>query len=111
NKAKTQLTQSLEQAGYLRYDSDMLLAQIYYDAPTPNISRVKEILDDHHKTSEYQGFEWGYLNHLCHLDLLTLRGHSRPVNAVAFSPDGKRILTGSDDNTAKIWDTLWEWRD
>jgi WD40 repeat protein len=24
---------------------------------------------------------------------------------VCFSPDGKRILTGSADNTARVWDT------
>jgi WD40 repeat protein len=35
----------------------------------------------------------------------TLRGHSRTVMSVAFSPDGKRIATGSIDKTAKIWDT------
>jgi len=23
---------------------------------------------------------------------------------VAFSPDGKRIVTGSDDKTARVWD-------
>jgi WD40 repeat protein len=27
------------------------------------------------------------------------------VNDVAFSPDGTRILTSSDDRTARIWDT------
>jgi WD40 repeat protein len=26
------------------------------------------------------------------------------VNSVAFSPDGARVLTGSDDNTARLWD-------
>jgi WD domain, G-beta repeat len=26
------------------------------------------------------------------------------VSAVAFSPDGKRVLTGSYDNTARLWD-------
>jgi WD40 repeat protein len=30
-------------------------------------------------------------------------GHTSAVNSVAFSPDGKYILTGSDDNTAKLW--------
>jgi|GEM_PF-2286844 len=32
-----------------------------------------------------------------------LRGHTSEVETVAFSPDGKRIVTGSSDNTARIW--------
>jgi len=28
----------------------------------------------------------------------------RSVYSVAFSPDGTRILTGSADKTAKVWD-------
>jgi WD40 repeat protein len=31
-------------------------------------------------------------------------GHSGVVYSVAVSPDGKRVLTGSGDNTAKLWD-------
>ena len=37
-------------------------------------------------------------------ELLTLAGHTGAVAAVAFSPDGKRIATGSYDRTAKVWD-------
>ncbi|MDJ0582934.1 caspase family protein, partial [Crocosphaera sp.] len=33
----------------------------------------------------------------------TLQGHQYPVRSVAFSPDGKRIVSGSDDNTIKVW--------
>ena len=32
------------------------------------------------------------------------KGHSDAVLAVAFSPDGQTIFTGSEDNTAKLWD-------
>jgi len=34
----------------------------------------------------------------------TFVGHTDEVRSVAFSLDGRRILTGSMDNTAKVWD-------
>ena len=36
--------------------------------------------------------------------VITLEEHNRnPLNTVAFSPDGKKVLTGSDDRIAKLW--------
>ena len=35
----------------------------------------------------------------------TLRGHSDTVRSVAYSPDGKHIVSGSVDKTVKIWDS------
>ena len=36
--------------------------------------------------------------------LVQFRGHAHMVPFMAFFPDGKRILTGSLDKTAKVWD-------
>ncbi|KAF8809204.1 WD40 repeat-like protein [Phlegmacium glaucopus] len=33
-------------------------------------------------------------------------GHSHSVLSVAFSPDGTRIVSGSDDNTLRLWDAV-----
>jgi hypothetical protein len=33
-----------------------------------------------------------------------LAGHTAPVTAVEFSPDGTRVMTGSADGTARLWD-------
>nr|MBW4493596.1 hypothetical protein [Oscillatoria princeps RMCB-10] len=34
-----------------------------------------------------------------------LKGHQGAVSSASFSPDGKRIVTASDDNTARVWDS------
>ncbi|KAG2347603.1 WD40 repeat-like protein, partial [Suillus weaverae] len=33
-----------------------------------------------------------------------LRGHTHWVKSVSFSPDGTRIVTGSNDSTVRLWD-------
>jgi len=38
----------------------------------------------------------------------TLKAHSSSVTSVSFSPDGKRIVSGSGDNTLKVWDISME---
>jgi WD40 repeat protein len=30
--------------------------------------------------------------------------HSDCINSVAFSPDGTKLVSGSDDRTIKVWD-------
>ena len=38
--------------------------------------------------------------------------HSHYVMSVAFSPDGTKIVSGSDDRTIKVWDMVdWSRKD
>lgn len=53
-------------------------------------------------------FSYGNLeyveNLLCSFDLLHSWKHKGWVRSVTFSPDGKHVLTGSDDKTARVYD-------
>src|SRR5205814_2864515 len=54
--------------------------------------------------ADLRGWEWRYVHRLCHADLVTLTGHTDRVTSAAFDPTGSRIVTGSEDGTAKVWD-------
>ena len=83
------------------YAADMNLAQQAWEQN--RVRRVRELLEE---TAAYpgRGFEWYYWHRQTHLALKTLRGHLAGVVAAAFSPDGKRIVSGSFDGTAKVWE-------
>jgi WD40 repeat protein/serine/threonine protein kinase len=57
-----------------------------------DVASAERLLDE--CPAELRAWEWRYLQRQVHLDLQTLRGHSASVNAVAFSPDGTRMVSG-----------------
>ena len=42
---------------------------------------------------------------LVFFDMYLLSGHAGQVTSVAFSADGSKVVSGSGDNTIKIWST------
>jgi len=101
---ETARTKQAERYGQrLLYAADMRLAQAEWDQNHPG--KVREILE---QTSTYpdRGFEWYYWQQQTHAALKVLRGHLDEVWAAALSPDGTRIVTGSDDRTAIVWDAI-----
>jgi WD40 repeat protein len=34
-----------------------------------------------------------------------LTGHSGPISGIAFSPDGRTVVTSSDDKAIRLWET------
>jgi WD40 repeat protein/tRNA A-37 threonylcarbamoyl transferase component Bud32 len=55
---------------------------------------------------DFRGWEYNYLYTLFTQNQRSLKGHTGNVLSVAFSPDGKRIVGGSDDQTVKVWDAI-----
>lgn len=54
---------------------------------------------------DLRGWEWRYLWRLCQGDsTATLPGHAAPVSCASFSSDGRILVTGSFDQTVRIWD-------
>ncbi len=53
--------------------------------------------------SEFRGWEWGRLWYLCRQSIETISAQG-PVESVAFGPEGRRVLFGSWDGTARLVD-------
>jgi WD40 repeat protein/serine/threonine protein kinase len=84
------------------YSAKMFVAQQAWEQT--NLERVRQMLEAT-GTNSNRGFEWYYWQRQAHLELKTLRGHNAAVCSVAFSPDGRRVVTGSLDKTAKVWES------
>jgi WD40 repeat protein/serine/threonine protein kinase len=86
------------------YAAHMNLAQHAWEAG--GVERVRELLELHRLKpgeTDLHGFEWNYLYRLCRPNLLTLKGHTSFIDSVAYSPDGKRLASCSDEEI-KVWD-------
>ncbi len=73
--------------------------------PKRGISRRTVVLGLAGLVAAGAGIAWFATSHPSLGTLLyTYRGHANSVNSVAWSPDGKYIVSGSEDSTAYVWD-------
>ncbi|QEH35647.1 Serine/threonine-protein kinase PrkC [Aquisphaera giovannonii] len=65
----------------------------YRECLANNVAQALKLLDG--CPEDLRGWEWAYVSRQCHLDLHTYREPGAAINAVAFSPDGRRLAIAS----------------
>jgi WD40 repeat protein len=99
--AKHEAERQTERAEGYRYLN--LIGQAYAEWRNDDVRRADELLVQ--CPVGLRGWEWHYLNRLCHADLLTLADHPDEVTALAYSPDGNALAVACKDGTLMVWDT------
>jgi WD40 repeat protein/serine/threonine protein kinase len=96
---KERAEQQLTRAEWLVYASKLMMAQTDFELGNGGLAL--------HYLNQCQpnlrGWEWRYLSNRINSQF-TLTGHKSTVASVAFSADGQRLVTTSEDKTAKVWD-------
>ena len=87
------------------YSQRMVLASREWEAG--NVGRAEQVLDE--CPPGRRGWEWDYLRRACHGELLSgtqpaTRHGWWSVTSVAWSRDGKGLLTGGKDGGVYLWD-------
>lgn len=92
--------QAQEETASELYYSNILVTQRHIENDQQDLARkaLWKTPEDH------RHWEWGYLLNQTHKYSRSLEGHSDWLYSAEFSPDGTRIVSASQDGTARVWD-------
>jgi len=97
--ARQRADEQLTRAEWLLYTSKLMLAQ--NDFETADGALALHYLSE--CPDKLRGWEWRYLWNRIN-GKLTFTGHVAEIPCVAFDAKGQRLVTGSIDRTARVWD-------
>jgi WD40 repeat protein len=81
---------------------DIIAQFAYIDWKTPTNKAYKK-LQESSRIRDIQSLEPAQSQKF-ELECVTLKGHESTVYFLAVTPDGKRVISGSEDSTLKVWD-------
>jgi serine/threonine protein kinase/class 3 adenylate cyclase len=88
------------------YAADMIRAS--QALAESNLGQAVRLLDKYNSTMEQKalrGWEWSYLWGQTRSDeLFQLGPHSKTIHSMAYSPNGRFVVSGSRDRTTVVWD-------
>jgi predicted Ser/Thr protein kinase len=82
------------------YLDDMTAANLAWGSN--NYAEVRRLLQ-RWKEADFRGWEWYFLDAQCRERALSVRGHSCAVQAVAWSPEGKRLASADRRGMVRVW--------